>query len=401
MHGYSFLDWEYVIRYLLLHNVYEVISGRQTHSQGFILRRKMYSLRVKLALFCSLLLLTSCVFKPRDFDEAKWQETVEETKISDLYNNNLRDETFYNPWLEQEERTFAGFLRWRFSEKPDYSEEAKKNKPEVRENLMGRISALPPETDFISWIGHATFLMRIQGEYWLTDPILTDRALLPKRVTPPAMQLKDLARLQGKLHVIISHNHYDHLDSETLENLPENSSIYVPQGLGEYVSSITTGVVKEMNWWEELQINTTVKLTCLPAQHWSRRIFQGYNTTLWASYMIETAETTVYFGGDSGYFKGYREIGRLFNDIDYALLPITAYDPRWFMHYAHMDTKEAIRAFGELGAEYFIPTQWGTFHLGDNPPGLPPLDLKRDIREMQLNPDRFLIFDIGEIRLIE
>ena len=156
-----------------------------------------------------------------------------------------------------------------------------------------------------------------------------------------------------------------------------------------------------MNWWEQLSINENVQLTCLPAQHWSLRLFQGYNTTLWASFMIKSPATTIYFGGDSGYFKGYREIGRVFDDIDYALLPITAYDPRWFMHYPHMNTNEAIQAFADLGADFFIPTQWGTFHLGDNPPGLPPLDLKRDIEQMQLNPSRYLILDIGQILLLQ
>lgn len=360
----------------------------------------MSKLQITVLLSC-LILLTSCVFKPRDFDEDKWQQTVENTKVSDLYKNNRDDERFFNPWLEQEERAFSGFLRWRLSSTPDYSKEAEENRPEIITNLLERIEALDLNTDFITWIGHATFLMRIQGEYWLTDPILTDRALLPKRITPPALQLDDLARLQGKLHVVISHNHYDHLDKETLENLPEDTSIYVPTGLREYVSSFTTGEVVEMDWWEEMKINNTTRLTCLPAQHWSRRIFQGYNTTLWASYMISTPETTVYFGGDSGYFKGYREIGRVFNDIDYALLPITAYDPRWFMHYPHMDTKEAIQAFEDLGAEFFVPTQWGTFHLGDNPPGLPPLDLQKDIERLQLNSESFLILDLGEIRVIE
>ena len=122
------------------------------------------------------------------------------------------------------------------------------------------------------------------------------------------MHIRDLKRLQGKLHVIISHNHYDHLDRKTLENLPENSSIYVPQGLGNYISSITDGEVREMNWWEQLSINENVQLTCLPAQHWSLRLFQGYNTTLWASFMIKSPATTIYFGGDSGYFKGYRDL---------------------------------------------------------------------------------------------
>ncbi|MDJ0622494.1 MAG: MBL fold metallo-hydrolase [Desulfocapsaceae bacterium] len=348
-----------------------------------------------------MLLLTSCFLKPLDFDEQKWVETVENTDQTALYANNFDNGRFFNPWLQHEDRSFASFLRWRFSTTPEYSLESRKNKPELVPGLMDRIDSLETESDFIVWIGHATFLMRLNGEYWLTDPILTDRALLPKRVTPPAIRIDDLSRLEGKLNVVISHNHYDHLDRPTLIGLPEKSTIYVPAGLGEYVASLVAGEVIEMNWWEELTISTTTKLTCLPAQHWSLRLFQGYNSTLWASFMISTPATTVYFGGDSGYFKGYREIGEKFTDIDYALLPITAYDPRWFMHYPHMNTREAIRAFTDLGADYFIPTQWGTFRLGDNPPGLPPLDLRRDLEEMGRSAETYLILDIGEILLLK
>lgn len=104
----------------------------------------------------------------------------------------------------------------------------------------------------------------------------------------------------------------------------------------------------------------------------------------------------IYFGGDSGYFIGYREFGRKYQKIDYALLPITAYHPRWRMHVAHMDVKEAIKAFQDLNATYFVPTQWGTFHLGDNPPGYPGLDLRREIDRQSLESERYLILDLGE-----
>lgn len=349
---------------------------------------------------CALVLLTSCLFAPRSFDEQDWLDTVESTKVEDLYGENYADGRFFNPWLPQENRSFSSFLRWRFSRKADYSEEAENNKPQVLDGLMERIGQLNPDRDFLVWIGHATFLARLAGEYWLTDPILTERALLPKRITPPAMSLAELAGLQGKVNVIISHNHYDHLDEETLKNLPKNAFLYVPKGLGKYVSSLVRGEVTEMNWWDSLGTGQGFQLTCLPAQHWSRRLFQGYNTTLWASYLIQAPSATIYFGGDSGYFKGYREIGRKFGHIDYALLPVTAYEPRWFMHHPHMNTAEAIRAFRDLGADYFLPTQWGTFHLGDNPPGLPPLDLKRDINNLKLDSKRFLLVDIGEIILL-
>ena len=348
----------------------------------------------------ALILLSSCFFEPLPFDEKKWLETIENTNAEDVYGKNARDGVFINPWLVQENRSFFSFLRWRLSTIPKYSSTAEKNRPAFIPDLIKRILQLDSSVDFITWIGHATFLFRIEGEYWLTDPIFSARAFIPKRVTPPALLAAELALLNAPLNVVISHNHYDHLDKSSLRDLPDNSSVYVPLGLGKYVASITTGIVTEMNWWDELYVGNNITLTCLPAQHWSLRLFQGYNTTLWASYMVSSPNNTVYFGGDSGYFKGYGEIGKNFDSIDYALLPITAYDPRWFMHYPHMNTTEAIRAFLDLRAKYFIPTQWGTFRLGDNPPGLPPLDLQRDILEMGLNPELFLILDIGEIRVL-
>jgi L-ascorbate metabolism protein UlaG (beta-lactamase superfamily) len=127
---------------------------------------------------------------------------------------------------------------------------------------------------------------------------------------------------------------------------------------------------------------------------------QDFNETLWASYMLITPGVKIYLGGDSGYFIGYREIGRRFPGIDYALLPTTAYHPRWFMYYSHMNIDEAIAAFADLEARYMIPHQWGTFQLGDEPPGYPCLDLKRQIAEKRLDASRFIIMDIGEIHAV-
>ncbi|MEZ4602184.1 MAG: MBL fold metallo-hydrolase [Desulfobacterales bacterium] len=128
-----------------------------------------------------------------------------------------------------------------------------------------------------------------------------------------------------------------------------------------FITDLGKPHVTEMDWWESADLEDGTRLLCTPMQHWSRRIGQGFNTTLWASYLITAPEVSVYFDGDGGYFKGYREIGRRFPGIDYALIPITAYHPRWFMHYAHMNVSEAVRAFNDLGADIFIPTQWGCF----------------------------------------
>lgn len=342
--------------------------------------------------------LTSCG-SPAHFDEASWHSEVEKQSIKKLYALHFEDGKYFNPWMPSKKGRFWDFLKWKLSGKGNYTDKEMSYKPKIIPNLTNRIKALP-DTDFITWIGHNTFLMRIQGQYWLTDPMFSKRAFIPKRVTPPAITPNELKELTDEVNVIISHNHYDHLDKESIRSLPEKSHIFVPKGLKTYVSSLNNYDVKELDWWEGIDLKAGIRLVCLPAQHWSRRIGQPLNSTLWASFMLLSPEVTIYFGGDSGYFVGYREIGRQFKNITFALIPVTAYHPRWFMHYAHMNAKEGIEAFRELGARYFIPAQWGTFNLGENPPGYPALELKRLIEEMNLDYSRFLIMDIGEIRII-
>ena len=353
------------------------------------------------AVVISVLLISSCVKSPEPFDDTQWRREVENREPASLDAPHFRDGAYFNPWMPMEKKKFRAFLKWRFSKKAEYTEEERTFKAKVVPHLKDRIKAAPPDADFIAWIGHSSFLMRLQGAYWLTDPMFSKRAVLPKRISPPALQPDELRELTDRVNVLISHNHYDHLDKESLRALPEKSRFFVPRGLKAYVASLHAGVVKELDWWEEIDAGKGTKLVCLPAQHWSRRIGQAFNTTLWASYLLMPPGNPIYFGGDSGYFIGYREIGRRFPHIAYALLPVTAYHPRWFMHYAHMNAPEALDAFRDLGARYFIPTQWGAFRLGDNPPGLPALDLRRVIRQRELNPSRYLIMDIGEIRVIE
>ncbi|MCK4534213.1 MAG: MBL fold metallo-hydrolase [Syntrophobacterales bacterium] len=342
-----------------------------------------------------------CATNPVPFDEARWRKTVESQSIEKLYAPNFIDGKYFNPWMPQEQGKFWQFLRWRFSRKSHYTDEERAHKPKVLSRLRERINALAGEEDFIAWIGHGTFLIRLQGEYWLTDPMFFERALFPKRVTPPAFTGDDLRELTDTVNVIISHNHYDHLDVKSIRSLPDKSRLFVPRGLKQYVSSLHDGVVTELDWWESVDLPGGTKLVCLPAQHWSRRIGQPVNSTLWASFMVIAPDTSVYYGGDSGYFVGYKEIGRRFPNITYALLPVTAYHPRWFMHYAHINATEALDAFRDLGAEYFIPTQWGAFRLGDNPPGHPVLDLRKAMHEQNVDPSRFILMDIGQITQIE
>ena len=254
-----------------------------------------------------------------------------------------------------------------------------------------------PQGDFIMWIGHDTFLIRINGEYWLIDPIFSERAVVVKRKTPPGITAEALKEVAPNLRVMITHNHYDHLDASSIEDLPVNAKVYVPLGLKDAVQDMNKRDVTEMDWWQEIQCGNGITLVCLPMQHWSRRFGQGPRETLWASYMLITPKVTIYLGGDTGYFIGYKEIAKRYPKIDYALLPTTAYHPRWFMHYNHMNVDEAIEAFNDLKARYMIPQQWGTFHLGDEPPGYSILELKKTIAERKLDASRFIIMDIGQI----
>jgi L-ascorbate metabolism protein UlaG (beta-lactamase superfamily) len=231
--------------------------------------------------------------------------------------------------------------------------------------------------------------------------MLSKRALLPARRTPPALDMDFLGSITDPVNVVISHSHYDHLDKATIQALPAHARVYVPLGLGAHVRGLHDGEVHEMNWWDQLDVDNGIRLTCMPAQHWSRRIGQDFNTTLWAGYLLQTEDASIYFVGDSGYFSGFQEIGKKFPRIDYVLMPLTAYHPRWFMHYAHMNAPESIQAFQDLEAGFYIPTQWGTFRLGDNPPGFPILDLQRTIDRLNLDPAPYLILDIGEIRLLD
>jgi N-acyl-phosphatidylethanolamine-hydrolysing phospholipase D len=375
----------------------------------------------------------SCIRAVTPFDEVKWRHDVEDCDVSTLYAPHYKDGRYFNPWMPMESRGLTDLLRWRLSRGADYTEEEVRYRPEVIPRLKERILSLP-DGDFIAWIGHATFLIRLNGEYWLTDPLFSERAFLPKRLTPPALSIEEMKELPGRLTIVVSHNHYDHLDGPSMSALPENARVFVPLGMKRSVTGMKKKDVQEMDWWQTIDCGNNIKIVCLPAQHWSRRITEGTDKTLWASFLIITPSATIYYGGDSGYFIGYKEIGRRYKRIDfhtqapgnlssehgerageapgalppegatrapgaidYALIPTTAYHPRWFMHYAHMNVREAIDAFRDLDAGYMIPTQWGTFQLGDEPIGYAGLEMKRVIREEGLDPERFLIMDIGQI----
>ncbi len=262
------------------------------------------------------LFTVSCIRTVPAFDEVKWRHDVESCDVSALHAPHYRDGRYFNPWMPMESRGLTDLLRWRLSPGDDYTEEEERYRPEVIPRLKERILSLP-DGDFVAWIGHATFLIRLNGEYWLTDPLFSERALLPRRLTPPALSIEEMKELPGRLTIVVSHNHYDHLDEPSMKALPENARVFVPLGMKRSVMGMKKKDVQEMDWWQTIDCGNNIKIVCLPAQHWSRRITQGTDKTLWASFLIITPSATIYYGGDSGYFIGYKEIGRLYPKIDF------------------------------------------------------------------------------------
>ncbi len=353
-----------------------------------------------MTLISLLAALSSCSSKDKNtFSETKWARQVEETRVADLYAEHYADGNFFSPWMKMNDKSFFDVLGWKLFSKTDFTKQEKSFLPRVIPGTADRLKNT--KGDFVLWIGHNTFLIRVNDKYWLTDPIFSKRALLPARVTPPALTLEEFNHIVKDINIVISHNHYDHLDRPSMEKLSKNARVFVPRGLKNYVMEMNKDNVLEMDWWDEFDLGKGSKLICLPAQHWSLRVNQGRNKSLWASYLLVTPKATIYFGGDSGYFKGFSEIGRKYPGIDYAFMATTAYRPRWFMYYQHMNIEEAIKGFDDLGAKNFIPTQWGTFRLGSEPAGFPGLDLKRYIKKHKHYRSKLKIMDIGQIMPIK
>jgi L-ascorbate metabolism protein UlaG (beta-lactamase superfamily) len=212
----------------------------------------------------------------------------------------------------------------------------------------------------VTWVGHATFVLRIGGLTVLTDPVWSRRipAVAP-RLTPVGVAWDALPPVDA---VVISHNHYDHLDAPTISRLPRDTPVLVPAKLGRWFRRRGFTAVTELDWWESHRIGE-VQFDFVPAHHWSRRTLTDTCKTLWGGWVLTSDSTRVYFAGDTGYGHWFGEIGARYPGIDLALLPIGAYEPQWFMRPMHLNPEEAVRACQEAGAARMATMHWATFIL--------------------------------------
>jgi N-acyl-phosphatidylethanolamine-hydrolysing phospholipase D len=253
----------------------------------------------------------------------------------------------------------------------------------------------------VTWAGHATVLLRHDGVRYLTDPAWSERAgpfgrLGARRFVPPAFALAELPPID---FVLISHNHYDHLDLPSLvalQRLQPSVRFFVPLGNGTLLRDEGLRGVTELDWGEAARVGS-VAIHCLPSKHWSQRGAFDQNRALWSSWAVVGPVRRVFFAGDTGAFPGFGTIGRRLGPFDLAALPIGAYEPASMMRPVHLNPEEAVDAARALGARRTLGIHWGTFDLTDEPVGEPPARFLREAAE-QLEDDEAWVFRIGETR---
>ena len=297
---------------------------------------------------------------------------------------------FRNPWPNGALQRFSGVLRWQLDRltkplpaQPD---------PSVFRSVTPAFARPRASEDrvVITWVGHASFLLQIGGLNVLTDPVWSERASPvafagPRRWVPPGIALDALPPIDV---VLISHNHYDHLDDATVRRLAANepgARWMVPLGLAPFLRARGAQQVLELDWWQEKGVDGVV-IGCTPAQHFSARGFGDRNRTLWCGWALASVARRVYFAGDTGYHPSFGAIADRFGPFQAALLPIGAYEPRWFMRPVHLNPEEAVQAFRDLVAArrpatgrpaVMVPMHWGTFKLTDEPMDEPPVRVAR------------------------
>ncbi len=312
-------------------------------------------------------------------------------------SDHFDGERFFNRFKHQKRKRFA-FWRWQLRRHSAPWPHAVANHYEGKPKRRVEGDSL-----HITFVNHATVLIQTQGLNILTDPLWSDRTspipwLGPKRVRKPGVAFEDLPPIDV---VLVSHNHYDHMDKATLLRLwqRDNPHVITPLGNDTLLHRFNKNIqVTALDWGENTAITDTVSIHVEQTQHWSARGLRDRNKALWAAMVIATPQGTIYFAGDAGYGNGehYKETAEKLGPFRFAMLPIGAYAPRWFMRYAHMDPEEAVLAFGDLKAQWAMPIHYGTFKLSDEALEAPLEGLAEARTKLGVSADKFRALAEGE-----
>ena len=262
---------------------------------------------------------------------------------------------------------------------------------------------LENEDNYLIWIGHSTFLIKKDGLTVLTDPVFSKRAspfkrLGPKRLIPPSLSINDLPPIDI---ITISHNHYDHLDIRSLKTISKKysqASFLIPKGDINIFNQKNIKNVYEFEWWQDIDFKDHT-FTFTPVKHWSARGLFDRNESLWGGWFISSADYSIYHAGDTGYSEDFKETQKRLGSPKYALIPIGAYDPEWFMSESHVNPEDAIKIMEDLGAEYSYGMHWGTFTLTSEDTLDPPMRLSKVTKQKNIN--NFDVITPGKVIVIE
>ncbi len=273
----------------------------------------------------------------------------------------------------------------------------------IKKNLVLEKLNSIQNNDYIGWIGHATFLIKLGNTTIITDPVFSKNAgpliFGPKRYTEPALNLNELPKIDLFL---LTHNHYDHQDMGTIRKFPyKDTKVFTALKLGKYFTKHHFKDVQELDWYQEVKFND-LKITFLPAVHWSKRSLTDTNKTLWGSFLIEYAGKKIFFACDTGYGNIYKKIGKKYGPIDLTMINIGAYDfrPMFEKSIYHTSPEEALQAAQDLKSKKVLGTHWGTFVLSLEPIMEPPKRFKDNAEKFGFKRDDALIFKIGEFKKI-
>lgn len=327
----------------------------------------------------------------------------------DGFNNR-----FIDNWADGQ----PSFWRW---QRERWSAELPPQDPSRVPRVAPDLAALRanPGEATVTWLGHATMLWQVGGLNILTDPHFTERAspftwVGPRREVPLPATLADLPRIDV---VLLTHNHYDHLDEGTVRQLavqPGGPPLFVvPLGVDLWMRDAGVTRVQRMDWWDRVELDAPrgrVVAHFVPAQHWSSRSPWDRNATLWGGFVVEAWDAAglaagatplrLYYAGDTGYSADFREIGERFGPMDFAQIPVGCYLPRWFMKNQHVNEEEAVRIHLDVKSRLSVGVHWGTFRLCDDPVEAPLDGLPAARRALGVADEAFVLMALGETRVI-
>lgn len=347
---------------------------------------KKWLFRIGIGIFIIFLVLVGFIF---------YGETDEAIVTEYIKNENL--ETVKNDWkgtpLDQKGRfvnvehpflpSTIELLKWRLSSNK-FSDEKKKDTQRLK--VLDPTGFLNSNKDGILWLGHASVYIRLKGKTILIDPVFGEPTFFKRFVEVP----NPITKIKQVDYVLLTHDHRDHCDETTLRQIADkfpNAKFLGGLRMDELFKDWTNdkNEAKIAGWYQQFELkDEDLKITFVPVRHWSQRGLFDTNYRLWGGFIIESGDTKIYHGGDSGYGSHYKELSETFGEIDYFIIGIGAYEPRWFMKANHNNPADVVRAFQDAKAKFLIPMHYGTFDLSDEPPSQPLSFLKEEAKKANI-----------------